>query len=67
MHLPVMNLTLRVFPAYPLLRAELTGDYSSAGAQETIDPTLEVLIHQSLRKVLLDFRQAKGNPSTMDR
>lgn len=56
MHLPVMNLALRVFPAYPLLRVELTGDYSSAGAQETIDPTLEVLIHQSLRKVLLDFR-----------
>jgi hypothetical protein len=48
-----MNLTLRVFSAYQLLRVELTGDYSRAEAQETIAPALEVLIHQSLRKVLV--------------
>jgi hypothetical protein len=62
-----MNLTLRVFPASPLLRVELTGGYSRAEAQETIDPALEVLIHQSSREVRVGLRQGKGNPSTMDR
>jgi hypothetical protein len=45
----------------------VTGDFSRAEALETIDPTLEVLIQHSLRKVLVDIRQVKGNPSTMDR
>ena len=62
-----MNLTLRVFPAYHLLRVEVTGDFSRAKALETIEPTLEVLIHQSSREVRVGLRQVKGNPSTMDR
>jgi hypothetical protein len=62
-----MNLTFKVFAASKLLRVEVTGDFSRAEALETIDPTLEVLIQHSLRKVLVDIRQVKGNPSTMDR
>lgn len=62
-----MNLTFKVFAASNLLRVEVTGDFSRSDALETIDPTLEVLIQHSLKKVLVDIRQVKGNPSTMDR
>lgn len=62
-----MNLTFKVYPASKLLRVEVAGDFSRAKALETIDPTLEVLIQHSLKKVLVDIRQVEGNPSTMDR
>lgn len=62
-----MNLTLAVFPAHGLLRVTVIGRYTRAAARDTIAPTIDMLIQHPLNRVLVDFRQVSGNPSTMDR
>ena len=62
-----MSMIVDITPDSGFLRVHVAGDFSLNEANDMIVHTFKALTRQRLQKVLVDCRQLKGNPTTIER